>query len=143
MLTGGVEVAGTPADVKPGVRILPLLVWFVGPLLELGGLFVIYAGMPDLSEDAAFGTPATQILTGLALVVTVAGSALAWKGVSGTARIAVAVALFVAAGLTTTLGIAFALGGSLAVFALLMAHATLSIVMIGRAVLNPSTLGGR
>jgi len=140
---GGVEVVGTPTDAKRGARFFPLLLWFVGPLLEIGGLFMVFLGMPDLIDDMSLGSPTIQVLASCALAVTVIGAALAWRGVSGPTRIVVAIALFVAAGLTATLGIVFAFAGALAVFALLMAHSTLSIIMIGRAVLSPSTLGGR
>jgi hypothetical protein len=136
-------VTGTPTDAKRRGRLFPLFLWLVGPLCELGGLFMIAAGMPDLMDDMAFGRPAIQVMAGYALAATVVGTALAWRGVSGVTRIVVAIALFVAAGLTATLGIAFLFAGPLAVFALLMAHSTLSIIMIGRAVLSPSTVGGR
>lgn len=139
-------MAGPPTRARRGrsgrARFLTLLLWSVGPLFEIGGLFMIYAGMPDVVDDVAFGRVGTQVVAGSALAVTAVGTAAAWRGVSGPARMIVATALFVAAGLTATLGIAFAFAGWLAVFTLLMAHATLSIVMIGRALLDPSTMDG-
>ncbi|OJF11092.1 hypothetical protein EDD30_6756 [Couchioplanes caeruleus] len=122
---------------------LALLIWLAGPLFELAGVLLIYAGMPDVVEDVGFSSPVTQVMVLAVLVVTVGGALLAWRGVTGTARWVVAAALFVAAGLTAALGLAFITGGILAVFTILMLHSALSIAFVGRAVLRSSASEGR
>jgi hypothetical protein len=119
-----------------------LLLWLTAPLFELGAVLMIYAGLPDLVDDVAFGSPATPMIVGCVLVVSVVGTVLARRGVSGAVRLTGAVALFVAAGVTAALGFAFATAGVLAVFTLLMVHTTVSIALIGRAVLR-SSIGKR
>ncbi|WP_143162943.1 hypothetical protein [Couchioplanes caeruleus] len=120
-----------------------MLIWLAGPLFELAGVLLIYAGMPDVVEDVGFSSPVTQVMVLAVLVVTVGGALLAWRGVTGTARWVVAAALFVAAGLTAALGLAFITGGILAVFTILMLHSALSIAFVGRAVLRSSASEGR
>jgi len=121
---------------------LLLFLWFVAPLVEVGGVLLFCLAAPDLAEDTAFGGPATVIVAAGVLAVTVVGTALAWRGVAGAARLITATALFVAAGLTAALGVSFATAGILAVLTLLMAHSALFIALIGRAVLrSPGSAG--
>jgi hypothetical protein len=120
-----------------------LLLWFVAPLVELGGVLLFCAAAPDLVRDTAFGSPTTEILAGLVLAVTVVATILVWRGVSGALRWITAVALFIAAGVTVGLGVSFATGGILALFTLLMAHSAVFIALIGRAALRSPAGKGR
>jgi hypothetical protein len=115
-----------------------LFLWFVAPLVELGGVLLFCVAAPDLAEDTAFGSPATEVVVICVLLVTVIGTILVWRGVSGPARLITAVALFAAAAVTVALGVSFATAGVLALFTLLMAHSALFIALIGRLKATPS-----
>ncbi|WP_127505075.1 hypothetical protein [Actinoplanes solisilvae] len=95
---------------------MALLLWTVPPLLELGGVLMIYSGLPDVVEDVGFGSPTTELMVSAVLLVTIVGAVLAWRGVLGGMRLVVAAALFIAAGLTAALGLSFITGGVLAIY---------------------------
>jgi hypothetical protein len=139
---GGVAVAASSARTRSS-RGLLLFLWFVAPLVELGGVLLFCAAAPDLAQDTAFGSPATEILAVIVLAVTVVGTILVWRGVSGALRWITATALFIAAALTVALGVSFATAGILALFTLLMAHSALFIALIGRAALRSPAGNGR
>lgn len=119
-----------------------LFLWFVAPVVELGGVLLFCAAAPDLAEDTAFGNPATQLVVAGVLAVTVVGTLATWRGVSGAGRQATAAALFLAAGATVALGVSFATGGILALLTVLMAHSALFIALIGRAALRTPVVKG-
>jgi hypothetical protein len=138
---GGVAVAASSARARSNGRFL-LFLWFIAPVVELGGVLLFCAASPDLAEDTAFGSSTTELIATVVLVVTVVGTVLAWRGASGSMRVITAVALFIAAALTVALGVSFATAGVLALFTLLMAHSALFIALIGRAVLRNSVVKG-
>jgi hypothetical protein len=133
-------VAASSARTRSSSSGFLLFLWFIAPVVELGGVLLFCAAAPDLADDTAFGSSTTELITAFALVVTVVGAVLAWRRVSGSVRVITAVALFLAAALTVALGVSFATGGVLALFTLLMAHSALFIALIGRAVLRNSAV---
>ncbi len=72
-------MAALSAGIRHGSG-LAVLVWIVPPAARAGGLLMVYAGLPDLVEDVGLGSPATEALVGVLLVVTIVGAVLAWRG---------------------------------------------------------------
>jgi hypothetical protein len=119
-----------------------LLLWLVPPLIELPEALMLAAGFPEVAEQAIFGTPGTPVVIGAVLVVVVVGAVLAWRRASGPVRVVVAMVLFVAAGLTAALLVGVLIGGAYVIIALLLAHSTVCIGLIGRAVLPSAMTAG-
>ncbi|WP_285471750.1 hypothetical protein [Actinoplanes sp. NBRC 101535] len=114
-----------------------IVLWAFPAVVELGGVLLVHAGMPDVTAGLPVRGSALSALVVSLIAVTLTGSVAARIGVHGRLRLAVGGAQFVAAGLTTALGLALLTsGGVLAVFTLLLAHAALSMAMVGRAVLR-------
>jgi hypothetical protein len=96
-------------------------------------------GFDEVAREAIYGSPGTEVVLAAVLVVVVVSTVLAWRGVRGVARTVAAAALFVSAGLTAALFLGFLTGGAYIILAVLLAHSTVSIALIGRAVLRSAT----
>jgi hypothetical protein len=53
-----------------------------------GWRLLFCAAAPDLAEDTAFGSPATQLVVAGVLAVTVVGTLLTWRSARGSTRTA-------------------------------------------------------
>jgi hypothetical protein len=121
-----------------------LLLWFFPPLFELPVVLMLSAGFDEVAREAIYGSPGTEVVMAAVLMVVIAGTVLAWRGVRGVARTIAAGALFVSAGLTAALLLGFLTGGAYFILAVLLTHSTVSIALIGRAVLrSAATTEGR
>jgi hypothetical protein len=121
-----------------------LLLWFFPPLFELAGVLLLCAGFEEVARVALFGSPGTEIVTVVVMVILVVGTVLAWRGVSGVVRTLVAAALFVSAGLVGALFVGFLVGGTyVVILSILMAHSAAFIALIGGAVLRSTPTEGR
>ncbi|MEV6371102.1 hypothetical protein AB0L86_29860 [Micromonospora musae] len=109
-----------------------LLLWTVGPVFELPVAALAISSFPDVAAEAVFGTAGSQALVILALVLVLAGAALAWAGSFTTGpRLSLAVLLWVASGLLAVLMLGYLASGTWAVFAILLAHSAVAAAVIG------------
>jgi hypothetical protein len=116
-----------------------LLLWLYPPLFELPGVLVLSARLDEVAREAIYGSPGTEVVLAATVIVVVAGTLQAWRGVRGVIRTVAAAVLFVSAGLTAVLLVGFLTSGSFPILAVLLAHSTVSIALIGRAVLQSTT----
>lgn len=98
----------------------------------------------EVADAAPFGRPGTAVLGIGGSMIVVAGAVLGRHGTTGTTRAFTAPLLFVVTGLIAVMVMYFAVGGAVTlVLAVLMAHATFSVAMIGRAVLQSAPTTAR
>lgn len=89
-----------------------MLVWFFPPLFELPAVLMLSAGFGEVAREAVYGSPGTEVVMAVVLVVVVVGTVLTWRGVPGVIRTVAVGALFVSAGLTAALLVGFLTGGA-------------------------------
>lgn len=117
-----------------------LLLWFVPPFLELVAVLMLIAGFEEVAREAVLGSPGSEAVLTAVLAVLVVGVGAAWRGVTSVVlRALVGGALFVSAGLLAVLLVGFLTGGAYIIVAVLLAHAVLSVSMIGGAVMRSTT----
>jgi hypothetical protein len=112
------------------------LVWLLPPLFELPVAVALCSGIPWVAGQAAFGSPATQVVLLFSLVAALGGFVAAVRGTAGVAQAAIGGALSVAAGAVAAVGAGFLFGGVFRVLGLLLAHSALSLAMLARATLR-------
>jgi len=119
-----------------------LTLWFAALVIELGVLAIAIAGFDEVSQASPFGRTGTVLAAFVIVVVVLIGTIAAWRGVSGALRGVVAALVFAAAGVIAVLALFLVIaGGAPLVLAVLLAHATFSAAMIGRAVLRSTSTG--
>jgi hypothetical protein len=125
-----------------------LLLWAAGPVFELPVVALAVSSFPDVASEAAFGSAGSQAVAILALVLVLAGVALAWVGPIATGlRRVLAVLLWVASGFLAVLMLGFLGSGTWVVFAILLAHSAVAAAVTGwllvrrPASAQPSRLG--
>ncbi|MFV2104706.1 hypothetical protein [Micromonospora sp. LOL_024] len=113
-----------------------LLLWAIGPILELPAVAAATSAFPEVAEAAVFGSPWTEVILAVALCTTLAGVATAWRpaGPSSTSRWGVAAALWILAGVVAVMMIWFFISGRWLVYGILLAHSAVSMFMIAQQV---------
>lgn len=112
------------------------LMWLLPPLFELPVAVALCSGVPEVADQAAFGSPATQVVLLLALAAALGGFVAILRGTAGVAQAAIGGALAMAAGAVAAVGAGFLAGGVFRVPGLLLAHSAFSIAMLARATLR-------
>lgn len=123
---------------------LALLLWGVPAVIEPLALAFAAAGLPEVADASPFGRVGTVVVAVLTAVLSAVGAILAWRGGSGVFRGVTAVLLAVAAVLVGLMTFYFLFSGAMFVaFGILLLHATISICVLTRAVLQaaPSAEG--
>jgi hypothetical protein len=113
-------------------------------VIELAVVAALATASDEVARAVPFGRSGTVTLCVAGAVVAVVGAIAGWRGATGGARAVTAALVFVAAGLIAVLAVFFVIGGGLTLgLAILVAHATVSVAMIGRAVLRSGAAGAR
>jgi hypothetical protein len=112
------------------------LMWLLPPLFELPVAVALCSGIPAVTSQAAFGSPATQVVLLLALAAALGGFVAVVRGTAGVAQAAIGGVLAVAAGAVAAVGAGFLAGGDFRVPGLMLAHSAFSIAMLARATLR-------
>ena len=108
-------------------------------LIELVGVLIAVAGFDEVADASPVGRAGTVLGLAVILILALAGAFVAWRGPAGRIAVVLGITLFAAAGLLTTMVVAFVLGGlTTFILAILLGHATFAVVMIGRALLRPA-----
>jgi hypothetical protein len=136
----GCLVAGPSVNAAKSHR-LGLLLWLLPPLLELPLIVLMCSWFEEVAREALFGGLGTRSALAAVLVILLLGLAVAWRESASAGRVAMAVLLFIAAGVTGALMIGFLIDSSHVIIAVLLAHSTLCVAMIGRAVLTAPRTG--
>lgn len=109
-----------------------LLLWAAGLVFELPVVAAAVSSFPDVAAEAVFGSAGSQVVAFAALALVVAGVAVAWLGSGGSGlRRGLAVLLWITSGLLAVLMAGFLTGGAWVVFAVLLAHSTAAVAVIG------------
>lgn len=106
-------------------------------VIELLALGIAATGFDEVADASPFGERGTVAAALILAVTALVGAVCAWREVSGALRIAVVVLVFAGVGILALMTFFFLIaGGASIIFAVLMAHATFSLALIGRAVLQ-------
>ncbi|WP_434740717.1 hypothetical protein [Micromonospora sp. SH-82] len=113
----------------------------VGPIVELPVTALAVGSFPEVAQDAAFGSSGSQVAMAVALVAVIVAVATMWAGsrVGVGTRMAVGVTSWIAAGLVATLAVGFLVGARWVVLAVLLAHSTVALGVLGGLAVRPAT----
>ncbi|WP_189082062.1 hypothetical protein [Mangrovihabitans endophyticus] len=111
-------------------------------VIPLASVAVASAGFDQVADASPVGRPGTVLACAVLAVVALAGTVLAWRGTVGSTRTIAAAVLFLAAAVAAALTVFLLIAaGSALGAASLTALATVSLAMIGRALLQAAPHG--
>ncbi|TDC43819.1 hypothetical protein [Micromonospora sp. KC213] len=113
-----------------------LLLWAVGPVLELSAVAAATAVFPEVAEASVFGSPWTEVVLIGALCATLVGVLMARRssGPSSGRRWGVAAVLWILAGVVALVTTWFFMSGRWLVYGVLLAHSAVSMFVIAQQV---------
>jgi len=133
----------TPASTTPprGDRTL-LVLWGFIASLGFAGVVLLCSVSPDIAGSAAFGSPGTQVVLGIVLLMTLAGLVVAWRpgGVSVRVRQFVVLLLAVASGTTTVVATGFFASGEWAGIGILLLQSAVFVAVIAIRIYRSSAV---
>jgi hypothetical protein len=113
-------------------------------LIELAVVALLALASDDVADASPFGRSGTVVVGVAGGVIAVVGAVVGWRGAVGAVRVVAAALLFVAVGIIAVMVMFFVIAGGVTIgLAVLLAHATFSVAMIGRAVLQSAPVGAR
>lgn len=111
-------------------------------VIELGVVAIAGVGFDEVSRASPFGRPGTTVAAIIIVAVALIGAVVAWRGAVDPFRGITAALVLAAGGVLAVMALSFLIaGGTPIIFAVLLAHATFSVAMIGRAVLQSTSSG--
>lgn len=133
--------SSTKVSRTSGFNLFLLSTAAVVELLLVAALAVV---SDEIADAAPFGRVGTVVLGVVGAVIAVVGAVMGQRGSGGAVRAITATLVFVAVGLIAVMVVFFVVGGGVTIgLAVLLAHATFSVAMIGRAVLQSPPTGTR
>lgn len=126
----------TKAPRTSGFNLVLLCTASVIELLVVATLAVV---SDEVADAAPFGRVGAVVLGAVGAVIAIVGAVVGWRGAGGAVRAVTATLVFVTVGLIAMMTWFFVIAGGVTIgVAVLLAHATFSVTMIGRAVLRPA-----
>jgi len=111
-------------------------------VIELSVVVALAMASDEVAEAAPFGRSGTVVLSVAGAVIAVVGAVVGWRGAGGAVRNVTAALVLVAVVIIAVMVMFFVIGGGVTIgLAVLLAHATFSVAMIGRAVLQSAPPG--
>lgn len=119
-----------------------LALLIVTAVIPLAGVALASLMFDEVSQASPFGQLGTLVAAFVIMAVAIVGTVVAWRGADGVARKIAATGLFCVAGITTVMAVFFLVAGGITIgFACALFPATVSVTLIGQAVLRSGSSG--